>query len=102
MRETLDKLKGENQSLKSDLHKKQVINADSAESLGTFDKEKYQQHAQQNLKLKQNIEDLKRREIELKSRLSSLNANKQYLHGKSNTLSMDIDQQDRQEEALNR
>ena len=40
--------------------------------------------------------------MELKSRLSSLNANKQYLHGKSNTLSMDIDQQDRQEEALNR
>jgi hypothetical protein len=47
MRETLEKLKGENQSLKNDLHKKQVINADAAAdgagagSLGTFDKEKY-------------------------------------------------------------
>jgi len=29
-----------------------------------------------NLKLKQSVEDLKRRELELKSRLSSLQANK--------------------------
>jgi len=43
------------------------------------------------LKLKQQVEDMKRREIELKSRISSLMANKQYLHGRTNTLSMDID-----------
>ena len=45
---------------------------------------------------------MKRKEIELKSRLSSLQANKQYLHGRTNTLSMDIDQQDKQEDTLNR
>jgi hypothetical protein len=45
MKETLAKLKGENQSLKSELHKKQVMNADTEYSTGTFDKEKYQQHA---------------------------------------------------------
>lgn len=38
----------------------------------------------------------------MKSRLSSLQANKQYLHGRTNTLSMDIDQQDKQEDSLNR
>lgn len=71
-------------------------------AVSNFDKEKYQQHAQNNLKLKQEVEDMRRKEIELKSRLSSLSANKQYLHGRTNTLSMDIDVQDRQEEALNR
>ena len=40
--------------------------------MSNFDKEKYQQHAQTNLKLKQSVEDLKRKEIELKSRLSTL------------------------------
>ena len=34
---------------------------------------------------------MKRKEIELKSRMSSLLANKQYLNGRTNTLSMDID-----------
>lgn len=45
---------------------------------------------------------MKRKEIELKSRISSLMANKQYLHGRTNTLSMDIDAQDKQEDALNK
>lgn len=45
---------------------------------------------------------MKRREIELRSRLSTLIANKQYLSGRTNSLSLDIDIQDKQEEALNR
>ena len=45
---------------------------------------------------------MKRREIEYKSRLSSLQANKQYLDSKQATLGMDLDAQDKQEEALNR
>ncbi len=38
--------------------------------------------------------------MELKSRLSSLVANKQYLSGKQVTLSMDIESGDKQQEAL--
>lgn len=103
MRETLQKLKENNSNLKNELTKKQLLNVDlENNAVGNFDKDKYQQHAQNNLRLKQAVEDLKRREIELKSRLSSLVANKQYLHGRTNTLSMDIDIQDKQEEALNR
>lgn len=79
-----------------------MISADQETNAAIFDKEKYQLHAQNNLKLKQQVEDMKRREIELKSRLSSLHANKQYLNGRTNTLSMDIDVQDRQEDALNK
>jgi hypothetical protein len=41
MRETLSKLKGENTSLKGELNKKQVLNSDIENTLGTFDKEKY-------------------------------------------------------------
>jgi len=42
MKETLSKLKQDNQSLKNELNKKQVLNADMENSLQTFDKEKYQ------------------------------------------------------------
>jgi chromosome segregation ATPase len=38
----------------------------------------------------------------MKSRLSSLQANKQYFLGRTNTLSVDIDNQDRQEENLHK
>ncbi len=38
----------------------------------------------------------------MKSRLSSLQVNKQYLHGRTSTLSVDIDAQDKQEDALNK
>ena len=38
---------------------------------------------------------MKRKEIELRSRLSTLIANKQYLNGRTNSLSMDIDIQDK-------
>jgi hypothetical protein len=34
---------------------------------------------------------MKRKEVELKSRLSSLHANKNYLNGRTQTLGMDID-----------
>jgi hypothetical protein len=68
-----------------------VISADVEQSMLTFDKEKYHHHAQANLKLKQSLEDVKRKEAELKSRLSSLQVNKQYLQGRTSTLSMDID-----------
>ena len=52
--------------------------------------------------MKQQVEDLRRKESELKSRLSSLQANKQFLQGKQATISMDINEQDKQEEALKR
>jgi len=48
------------------------------------------------------VEEAKRREIEIQGRLASLQANRQYLVGRTSTLGMDIDQQDKQEEALNR
>ncbi len=67
MRETLDKLKVENQSLKQDLFKKQAITADRV--TGDVDPQKYHQEAETNLRLKQSVEDLQRRELELKSRL---------------------------------
>ncbi|CDW82446.1 UNKNOWN [Stylonychia lemnae] len=103
LKETLQKLKGDNMNLKQELNKKQLLSIDlENNAVSNFDKEKYQQHAQNNLKLKQSVEDLKRKEIELKSRLSTLQANKQYLNGRTNTLSMDIDIQDKQEEALNK
>lgn len=91
MRETLNKLKQDNQNLKNELNQKQVLSADAEQSMLTFDKEKYQLHAQANLKLKQSLEDAKRKEAELKSRLSSMQVNKQYLQGRTTTLSMDID-----------
>eukprot|EP00347_Sterkiella_histriomuscorum_P000362 403376153 len=103
LKETLQKLKGDNMNLKQELNKKQLLSIDlENNAVSNFDKDKYQQHAQNNLKLKQQVEDLKRKEIELKSRLSSLQANKQYLHGRTNTLSMDIDVQDKQEDSLNK
>ena len=57
---------------------------------------------EQNNQLKQAIDECKRDEIEYQHRIQSLTANKQYLMGRATTLSMDIDSQDQQEEALNR
>lgn len=45
MQETLNKLKQDNQTLKTELSKKQVMNADMEMSMQSFDKEKYQLHA---------------------------------------------------------
>lgn len=53
MKENLQKLKSDNMNLKQELNKKQLLSIDlENNAVSNFDKEKYQLHAQNNLKLK--------------------------------------------------